>query len=140
MPTLDEYRALAAALPPSERLQGAEAADVLSAVVAVLTRGEDIFKAAQDGSTGVAAYLHQQAVDAAAESGADEPVKGAILSDPAPAVTPAAAQGIDYDKLAAAIVKAQSSPPAPAAATPEASAVPEVTPPPVAQTDNEGNS
>lgn len=108
-PSAADLKALAASLPPSERLQGAEVADVLSGLVAVVSHGKDILKAAADGSNGIAQFLHDKAVSHAEEHGNPVPERGqtnepATVGPPAPAAAPA----IDYDKLAAAIVAAQS--------------------------------
>lgn len=126
MPTLNELRALSVALPPSERVQGAEAADLLSAIVAVGTYGDDLLHAAEEGK--VFDFFHQRAVDHAQEHGHDEPVRGAT-TDVAP-VTPVsqANQAIDYDKLAQAIVKAQRGNEDPAPDVPPAPTTDTVTP------------
>lgn len=108
-PTVDQLRALGAALPPSHRLHGSEVADVLSALTAVVTHGREILKAAEDGSAGVLDFLHGHVTDNRPE-GADEPVRGQVATV-TPAASPAVAVGsqqIDYNELAAAIVRAQN--------------------------------
>jgi hypothetical protein len=107
-PTLNDLRVLAAALPPSERVMAGEAADIISAVSAVVTRGTGVLAAAKEGGTAVYDYFHQQAVDHAAANDHPEPVRGTVAAPAAEPVAPASA-AIDYDKLAAAIVKAQTS-------------------------------
>lgn len=126
MPTLNELRALSVALPPSERVSGAEASDLLSALVAVGTYGDDLLHAAEEGK--VFDFFHQRAVDHAQEHGHDEPQRGATQDVAAP-VTPVSpgGQAIEYDKLAQAIVKAQQNSEQP---TPDTTVTPDVTPAP----------
>lgn len=116
-PTLADFKALAAALPPSERVVGAEVADVLSAVVARISHGSAIFDAAAEGGVAVYEFLHNEIADLAKSNGDPQPEKGALLTQPAPAgaVVTQAAPSIDYDKLAAAMLKAQQAAQAPAA-------------------------
>lgn len=120
--TLDELKALAAALPPNHRLQSAEVADVLSALVAVAQHGDGLIAAAKEGGTAVHQFYHDAIAKQAEADGNPAPVKGQALTDPAPA-TPATAtaQAIDYDQLAAAIVKAQGAHNAPTEVTPAGS-------------------
>lgn len=107
-PTLADLKALSAALPPTSRLQSSETADVLSAVAAVLTHGRDIIDAAKQGSTGVYDFLHQQAVDHAEANGHPAPERGAVVTDAGTPAPPAQSASIDYDQLAAAIVRQQT--------------------------------
>lgn len=107
-PTLDQVKALAAALPPSERVGTSEAADVLSGLTAILTRGKEILDAAAQGGTAVYDFLHEQAVQHAADNGHPEPERGAVTQDATTSAPAAASGAIDYDKLAAAIVRAQT--------------------------------
>lgn len=121
-PTLNDLRALSTALPASERLSGAEAADVLSAVVAVGHYGQDLLDAAQNGADSVLQFFHDHAVTKAQEAGHDEPQRGAVTQTAeAPQVQSGAPGTIDYAKLAEAIVAAQradvTQPEAPAPAT-----------------------
>lgn len=108
-PTVNELRALGAALPPSERLQTAETADVLSAVVAIVTHGPDVLAASKEGGDAVYALYHQSVTDNRPD-GADEPQRGYVHEPVAPAAPNVAvgSQQLDYDQLAAAIVRAQS--------------------------------
>ena len=116
-PTLADFKALAAALPPSERVGSAEVADVLSAVVARISHGSAILDAAEKGGIAVYEFLHNEIADLAHSNGDPQPEKGALLTQPAPAgaVVTQAAPSIDYDKLAAAMLKAQQQAQAPAA-------------------------
>jgi hypothetical protein len=109
-PSLNDFRALAAALPPSERVFGGEVADMVSALAAVLTHGEPIIQAARNGVEHVHEFFHQKAVEHAQTVGAPEPERG---TQPPSTVAPPSGVGIDYDQLAAALVRAQASPPAP---------------------------
>jgi hypothetical protein len=108
-PTLQELKALAAALPPSERVMYAEVGDVVSAVVAVVTHGRDILKAAEDGNYGVSEFLHNEIAKFAESEGLEAPVKGQLLTTPAPLSAQPAQPAIDYAKLAEAIVVAQAA-------------------------------
>lgn len=128
-PTLDQVKALAAALPPSERVGTSEAADVLSGLTAILTRGKEILDAAAQGGTAVYDFLHEQAVQHAADNGHPEPERGAVTQDATTSAPAAASGAIDYDKLAAAIVRAQTqsenTPPSGDAVTVDPAAPPE---------------
>lgn len=112
-PSLADLKALAPALPPSDRIGGAESADVLSALVAVVTHGREILEAAKQGSNGVYQFMHDSAVAHAEEHGHPAPEKGQQLAQPealpAAPVAPGQQQAIDYDQLAAAIVRAQQA-------------------------------
>ena len=107
---LNDLRALAPALPPTSRLQGAEVADVLSALLAVEEHGEALIAAAKDGPNAVAQLFHDAAVKHAADNGHPEPAQGALpVQEPSTAGPVAPPQpGIDYDKLAQAIARAQN--------------------------------
>lgn len=72
-PTGDQLRALAAVLPPNERLHGSEVADVLSAVVAFITHGDPLVAAAEQGVTAVQDFFHDVAVARAAAAGQNAP-------------------------------------------------------------------
>ena len=117
--TLADLKALGPALPPSERLQASETADVLSALAAVVTHGRSILDAAKQGGNAVYDFFHQSAVDQAKAAGADEPRRG---NTPAPPTSPgapaagAAPAAIDYDALAQAIIRAQQAQASPAPA------------------------
>ncbi len=116
--TTDELRALAAALPPSERLAASEVADVLSSVVAVIKHGPAILAAAKEGGDKVYEFFHNVIAEQAAAAGHPAPERGQIAQT-APPATPVAAQTIDYDQLAAAIVRQQNAAQAAQAATTE---------------------
>lgn len=110
-PSLADLKALAAALPPTERISGAEVADVLSALVATVTHGKAILDAGKEGGNAVYAFLHEEIAKLAEQNGDPQPEKGAALTQPAqpgPVAAPAA-PSIDYDALAAAMVRAQAA-------------------------------
>ena len=111
-PTINDLRALASMLPPSERVFAGEVSDVLSAVVNVVAHGPGLLEAAKDGLQAVYDFNHQEQVDKAKELGADEPIKGnPVHSGAAPVTTatPSQAPQIDYDQLAAAMIRAQEA-------------------------------
>jgi hypothetical protein len=110
-PTLEDFKALGASLPPTSRVSSSEVPDLLGAVIAYVTHGKPIFEApAQQG--GVYAFLHDVAAKFAERNGDPVPQKGAQLTQPAnqgmPVVTQTAAP-IDYDQLAAAMLRAQQA-------------------------------
>lgn len=108
-PDLNGLRALALSLPPSERVQGGEVADVLSSLVALATHGAALLEAAQEGTQQVYEFYHTKAVDKAKADGTPVPARGSTFEE-VPRVAPVAqAPTIDYDKLAAAIVAQQKS-------------------------------
>lgn len=108
-PTVEQIKALGTALPPNFQVASGEVATILSGVVALIQHGSAILKAAENGSIGVANYIHDAITDVAEASGVPAPVKGSKLSDPPPAPAQTQAASIDYDKLAAAMVAAQSA-------------------------------
>jgi hypothetical protein len=117
-PTLNDLRILATALPPSERVFGGEAADIVSAIAAVIQHGPTIIKAAEDGNIGD--FFHDLAIASAEERGVEAPVRGATAPAPAPTAAPVSAAAIDYNKLADLIAArmlqdSQATAPAPAA-------------------------
>lgn len=122
-PSITELKALAATLPPSERVAAGEVADVLSGLSAFVTYGEDLLAAAEKGSAEVYDFFHDHLTAQAKDAGNPEPERGQVPTpaDAAAPVATGAAPAIDYDKLAAAIVAAQHSP---GAAEPGAGAPP----------------
>lgn len=79
--SLGEIKALAAALPPSERVMGAEVADVVSGFVALVHHGDGILKAAEQGSQGVLDFLHNEIAQFAQENGHPAPVRGQVQTE-----------------------------------------------------------
>lgn len=111
-PTLNDLRVLGTMLPPSERVFAGEAADLVGAIANVVAHGAGLIDAAKtDGVQGVYDFFHNVQVERAKELGVDEPIKGNPVHSetPAPAFVAPQQQPIDYDKLAAAIVKAQQA-------------------------------
>lgn len=110
-PTLNDLLALAAVLPPSEKPSAQTAADLTGALAAVVTYGTGIVDASkQGGGPAVADYIHQHMTDKAAAAGTEPPQRGNVTTVAAAApVAPGAPATIDYDQLAAAIVKAQGN-------------------------------
>lgn len=117
-PTLEDFKALGASLPPSSRVSSPEVADVVGAIIAYVTHGNDIFEApAKQG--GVFQFLHDAISKAAELNGDPVPQKGSQLTQPSavgPVLTQTAAP-IDYDQLAAAMLRAQQTHDAAQAAT-----------------------
>lgn len=99
--TRDDLKALAAVLPPSERVMGGEVGDVLSAVVSVITHGPQIIDAAKQGADKVADFLHDELVKLAEAGGHPVPQRGATVATVAPA--PAAPSSSDISALEAQI-------------------------------------
>lgn len=111
-PNLNDLRTLAISLPPSERVQVGEVADVVSALVAAVTHGKGLVDAAHnDGIHGVQEFYHAQAVEQAQQNDAPEPVRGTPHAPAAPVTAAAPSQSgqIDYEQLAAAIVRKQNA-------------------------------
>ena len=127
-PTATDLRALAAALPPSERLAASEVADVLSSVVAVITHGPAILEAAKEGGDKVYEFFHNAIAKQAEADGVAAPIRGQVSQEAPPATPVAPSQAVDYDKLAAAIVKAQQAQNAPVQDAPRATDTPPATP------------
>jgi hypothetical protein len=109
-PTLADFKALGASLPPSSKISSPEVADILGAVIAYVEYGKAIFEApAKQG--GVYQFLHDAISKIAEANGDPQPQKGQQLTNPA-AVAPVQTQTaapIDYDQLAAAMLKAQQA-------------------------------
>lgn len=109
-PTLEDFKALGASLPPTSRVGSQEVADVVGAIVSYVTHGKEIFEApAKEG--GVYAFLHDAISKIAEKNGDPQPQKGQQLTRPSnvgPVVTQTAAP-IDYDQLAAAMLRAQQA-------------------------------
>ena len=76
MATLNDLKALALALPPSERVATGEVGDVLSALIAVGQYGDDIITSAKEGK--IADFFHQVATDKAEADGAEAPRRGSV--------------------------------------------------------------
>ena len=93
MALLNDLRVLGTLLPPSERAQASEVADIVSALVAHVEHGHAISDAVAHGSQGVHDFYHEVIAKYARESGLPEPVKGSPVV-PAPAIgAPAPVQG-----------------------------------------------
>lgn len=110
-PSLSDLKALAAALPPSERVSSSEVADVLSALVATVAHGRAILDAGAEGGNAVYEFIHNEIAKVAEQNGDPQPQKGQALTQPAQPGAPVTpmAQTIDYDALAAAMLKAQAA-------------------------------
>lgn len=80
--TVDQLRKLALVIPPSERFAGAEAGDILSAVVAVLNHGDALLNAAELGVQAVHDFYYDVAVKHATANGQPAPQKGVPQEQP----------------------------------------------------------
>lgn len=117
---IDELRRLATVLPPSLRARGAEAADLISAVIARAEHGQPIIDAADQGPQVLADFLHEQiAADAQARNVA-APQKGSPVANVQPTPAGPAAGGVtrtELDQLKADILSSIKDLVAPTAST-----------------------